>query len=458
MNSTEAIILGCYLSGAQINPAITASVFQSEAHKIIFNVIRELKAKGIDPDLMVLADELSNRGLIDKAGGYDKIAALTNGAYPSNIAFYETEVLRAYQRRSAIETVIELKESLENCHFPDIENAIKKLSELTTVEAQKERGILFSDLLKKAFPPDNWLITCLITTGLTILTGASKIGKSWLCLQIVAALDQELFFLGSLRAQKCDVLYLSLEDTEKRIQGRLQKQGITTFNGSKLETKRCTPSALRAYLKANPQFKVIIIDTFQKFMGLDDLNNYAETVNGMSALKEIADELDRAILVIHHTRKSAEIDSDHLQSGLGSTGLPGTADQIMTLRRKRGSAEATLQVSGRDVEDTTYSLIWDKDICSWSITQQEALKPLLSEVQQQILDLLESEAKNWTTNEIAEKTGIKRYEISRQARDLAAQGIIEKPVYGQWRLKSPELADQEAREAVKEFAQAKAVT
>ena len=338
-----------------------------------------------------------------------------------------------------METAIELKELLENCHAPDkaIEDTIRKLSNLATVEAQKKIGMLFCDLLKKVFPPENWLIAYLITTGLIILTGASKIGKSWLCLQIVAALDQGLFFLGSLRAQKCDTLYFSLEDTEKRIQRRLQKQGITTFNGSKLETKRCTPSALRAYLKANPQFKVIIIDTFQKFMGLDDLNNYAETVNGMSALKEIADELDRAILVIHHTRKTAEIDSDHLQSGLGSTGLLGTADQIMTLRRKRGSAEATLQVSGRDVEDTTYSLRWDKDICSWSITQQEALKPLLSEVQQQIIDLLESEAKNWTTNEIAEKTGIKRYEISRQARDLATQGIIEKPVYGQWRVKKP---------------------
>ena len=94
-----------------------------------------------------------------------------------------------------------------------------------------DRGLSFKELLIKQFPAENWLIDGLITTGLTVLTGASKIGKSWAALQLVTAIDQGGYFLGKLKAEKCDCLYLALEDTEKRIQKRLKKQGITLFNG-----------------------------------------------------------------------------------------------------------------------------------------------------------------------------------------------------------------------------------
>jgi hypothetical protein len=98
------------------------------------------------------------------------------------------------------------------------------------------------------------------------------------------------------------------------------------------------------------------------------------------------------------------------------------------------------------VEDTAYTLSWDKDICSWAATSQAALKPALSEAQRQIIDLLESEGRNWTTAEIAEATGIQKYEVSRQAAALAAKGLIEKPIYGQWRAKTEFASLQSPRE------------
>jgi len=432
------LLLGCYLQNAPISEAISASVFQSEAHKAIFTAIRELKTKGIDPDIAILTGELSNKGLIDKAGGYYKIASLTNGAYPSNVAFYEAEALREYQRRTAMETVIELKESLENSHFPDIESAIKKLSEITTTEAQKERGILFSDLLKKQFPPDTWFIENLIGPGLTVLTGASKLGKSWTALQLLTALDQGGYFMGTLKAAvQCDVLYLALEDTPKRIQRRILKQGIAAdFNGSRLETSRCTVSTLRAYLKANPQYRVVIIDTLQKMLNINDLNDYAKTVDGLSALKAIADDMDLALVVIHHNRKgSNNEDGDHMESALGSTGINATADATITMRRKRGTNEAALSVTGRDIEDASYSISWDREICTWTITGQGALKPILTETQQQIISLLESEEKDWTTGEIKEgieKSGAATSNLLKRLQEI---GCIESPSHGKWRIK-----------------------
>jgi RecA-family ATPase len=286
--------------------------------------------------------------------------------------------------------------------------------------------------MKREFPPEDWLVDGLITTGLSVLTGASKIGKSWAALQLVTALDQGGCFLGTLKARRVDVVYCALEDTPKRIQGRLRKQDISVFNGSRLETKRRTPADLRAFLKENPQFRVVIIDTFQKMMGINDLNDYSQTVNGMSALKDIADSLNIAVIVIHHNRKGGDNDGDHMESALGSTGINATADTTLTMRRKRGTSEATLSVTGRDIEDTTYTLSWDKDICSWAVTNQAALKPTLSEAQQQIIDLLESEEREFSTQEVADTLKKDKGNISRYLKDMVSGGYIASISRGKW--------------------------
>jgi replicative DNA helicase len=395
----ERCLLAAYIMGADIGVWANKDVFYSGAHRVIFQVIKDLRALGVEADLITLVSELEKRKQLDAVGGAAVVAALTSiMSSTANAAFYEAEVLTASRGRAAWKAAALAKKALENGEAPDavVTRLEAELETVTGNAVTTEGGILFSDLLKKQFPPEDWLVEGLITTGLSVLTGASKIGKSWAALQLVTALDQGGCFLGSLKARKCDVLYCALEDTLKRIQRRVQKQGIETFNRSRLETKRRTPADLRAFLKANPQFRVVIIDTFQKMMGISDLNDYSQTVNGMSALKDIADSLNIAVIVIHHNRKNADMDGDHMESALGSTGINATADTTMTMRRKRGTGEATLSVTGRDMEDTSYTLAWDKDICSWALTNQAALKPALSEAQQQIIDLLENEARNFT--------------------------------------------------------------
>ena len=433
----ERCLLGAYIMGADIGEGIVETVFASGAHRAVFAVIRELKTKNLELDIVILISELTKRGLLDAAGGAATVAELTNTVPCTvNTPFYELEILAAFRGRAAWKAAATAKEALERQEAPDA--VVNRLAtELETVTRNETggagRGISFAELLDKHFPAENWIVEGLIATGLSVLTGASKIGKSWLALQLVTALDQGGYFMGTLKAQKCDTLYCALEDTPRRIQRRILKQGQAVFNGSRLETRRRTPAELRGFLKANPQFRVVIIDTFQKMMGIADLNDYSQTVNGMSALKDIADDLSIAVIVIHHNRKGSDLDGDHLESALGSTGINATADSTLTMRRKRGTNEAALSVTGRDVEDTAYSLSWDKDICSWAVTNSGTLKPAITEAQQQIIDLLESETRNFTTAEIAEATGIQKYEASRQAQALVAKGLIEKPIYGQWK-------------------------
>ena len=98
------------------------------------------------------------------------------------------------------------------------------------------------------------------------------------------------------------------------------------------------------------------------------------------------------------------------------------------------------------VEDASYSLSWNKELCSWSITGQGVLKPTLTKAQQQIIDLLESEERSWTTGEIAEQLNKRKSAMSNLLKRLQEIGHIESPHYGQYRLNSSFMVSYSSRE------------
>jgi DNA-binding transcriptional ArsR family regulator len=62
--------------------------------------------------------------------------------------------------------------------------------------------------------------------------------------------------------------------------------------------------------------------------------------------------------------------------------------------------------------------------------------PALPEAQRQIIDLLESEARNWTTSEIIEATEKSKQAVNNLLSKMKDSGLIERPFRGQWKAKS----------------------
>ena len=85
---------------------------------------------------------------------------------------------------------------------------------------QRNEPIDAETLLSTPLPPVRWLIPGLLPAGLSLLAGASKAGKSWLCLWLCLQLARGGEIWGR-TTQPQTVLYLCLEDTYARIQGRL---------------------------------------------------------------------------------------------------------------------------------------------------------------------------------------------------------------------------------------------
>ena len=60
--------------------------------------------------------------------------------------------------------------------------------------------------------------------------------------------------------------------------------------------------------------------------------------------------------------------------------LAGAADAVLVLKRDCGQRDASLFVTGRDIDELEYQLRWDEALCSWAILPDEALLVRVSRI------------------------------------------------------------------------------
>ena len=78
-----------------------------------------------------------------------------------------------------------------------------------------------AELLASSAPPVRWVIPDYIGEGLTILAGRRNSGKSWLALDWAIAVARGGSAMGEVACEPGDVLYIDLENGERRIRSRL---------------------------------------------------------------------------------------------------------------------------------------------------------------------------------------------------------------------------------------------
>jgi hypothetical protein len=250
-----------------------------------------------------------------------------------------------------------------------------------------------ADLMKMQFPEPKWLVPNIIPERLTILSGAPKMGKSWMVLEIAIAVASGRPALGLHTGVKAEVLYLALEDDERRLQLRIEKLsgGRAAPKGLHLSTqwKRLNEGGLedlRQFLEEHPAIKLVAIDTLQKVRGPSKSSNvYSEDYKVIGDLKQLGDDLGISILLVHHLKKAKE--EDVFDQISGSTGVSGAADTLLVLDRIRGNAAAKLHVTGRDVEENAFALSFDKETGRWAVEGAADLFELPAE-QQAVINLL----------------------------------------------------------------------
>lgn len=84
----------------------------------------------------------------------------------------------------------------------------------------REKIITAAELMDMQFLPRSAVVDGMLPAGCYILAGAPKVGKSFLMAQLCWCVATGTPFLGQ-PTRRSHVLYLSLEDTKERVQGRL---------------------------------------------------------------------------------------------------------------------------------------------------------------------------------------------------------------------------------------------
>ena len=236
-------------------------------------------------------------------------------------------------------------------------------------------SIAASDLQTAKIDPPECLIPDVLPQGLAILCASSKVGKSWMAMQMCLAISRgkELLDYASNQA---GCLYLALEDGIFRLKDRLNK----VLDGGK------APSNFYLSIKANaldgglikqldeefeehPDIKLIIIDTLQKVRGSakKDEIAYATDYRELGALKEYADNKRICIFLIHHLRKMAD-ENDVFNMISGSNGIMGVCDTIFIIyKKKRQDENAVLFMTGRDIRQQDVVVHFDETKYQWEM-------------------------------------------------------------------------------------------
>lgn len=233
------------------------------------------------------------------------------------------------------------------------------------------------ELLEEPITEADWVIEDLLPVGAHILAGAPKIGKSWMVLAMGLAVSMGTPFWDYAVCQG-SVLYLCLEDTYARVKKRLWKLTDEVSDRFYLANSAATikdglAEQIDYFVINHPDLKLVFIDTFQKVRSPTGDSIYAADYGDFSALKAVTDKHGLAMMVVHHTRNMA--DEDIMNTVSGSSGITGSADSIWVLKRaSRGVGDATLTITGRDVEFRELKLAL-RD-CRWSLIERTSEEEL----------------------------------------------------------------------------------
>lgn len=299
-----------------------------------------------------------------------------------------------------------------------------------------------SELMLEEFPPLKCAIPGLVPEGLTLLAGKPKVGKSWLALDFVIAAANGSCAIGNIQCEAGPVLYLALEDTKRRLQGRMRAvlQGAEVSGDLEFKTEwRLAEDGgledIRVWLESvrqrNP--RLIVVDTLQKVRGERKgyASVYADDYKTISNFKLIADEFRVPIVMVHHLSKGTQ--DDPLLAVSGTSGLTGSADTIIVLQREKSDPNAVLYVRGRDLEEAELAIQFDGQTGKW-LRLGKAEDFRISEERRKIIRALTLDAGPMTPKDIADATGMKPANVRFLLHKLHKEGDITRRSDGRYAL------------------------
>ena len=264
------------------------------------------------------------------------------------------------------------------------------------VQQEPKKGIQVkaaADIMEMDIPPIHWLVDNILPDGLAMLGAPSKTFKSYMAIHLCLCIAEGLPFLGR-KTEKAACLYCDLESTVRRPRDRMRQVlagrkapdnfYIITANDDLDAIGAGFEDQIEDILKQHPEIGLIVIDVFQMIRQAAKRNQtgYDRDYDDFKVIKRIADRHEICILLIHHTRKMRD-PSDVFNELSGSVGVMGALDCAWVItREERFQDEATLNITGRDMESQQFKIRFNKKTFKWEYigtSEEVALQRLREE-------------------------------------------------------------------------------
>src|SRR5262245_55233979 len=306
----------------------------------------------------------------------------------------------------------------------------------TQQSAWKSGSFSAKELQSMEFPPIAWIVPNIIpAVGLTLLCSKPKFGKSLLAYDLSIACTTERYTLGTIKPAQGNVLYLALEDSKRRLQRRMTKL-LPAFVAQwpdklllKTDWRRLHEGGLediRAWhadtKKTGGKPILVVIDVLAKVRKpVGNRQLYEADYAALADLTKLANELELAIVVVHHTRKMAA--DDLMETVSGSYGVSGAVDTILVMANKPNGA--VLDIRGRDVESAELAMEFDKQTCRWRLLG-DAAEVHVSSQRAKIIAALSEAGLAMRIPALMEATGMKRNPLEVLLGRMAREGEIQR--------------------------------
>lgn len=291
---------------------------------------------------------------------------------------------------------------------------------------------------------DNYIVDSLIPrSGLTILGGAAKTGKTTLCMQLMHDIITQDTFLSKRivhsEENPIKTLYITNEDSETICFSRLlqifgEDDGIEQVEIMVNKRLRYADGTLLDFVEAASEegYNLFIIDNFRSFgvdAGIEKDVSGVRLTERLQWMTDMCEELHISIILIHHTRKTGQNGrsvnvADELAGG---SAISSAAQSIITLSRTR-KGPLLLECTSKIAEDQKMYLTRTSSPLRFSAKdlnqaerdaeKQEYLKTGIHQIFQKIFDSETIfECRMSDLLHIAEENGIKLYTCSEKSQD-----------------------------------------
>jgi hypothetical protein len=290
------------------------------------------------------------------------------------------------------------------------------------------------ELLTRTWPKPVYVVKDLLPEGLTNFSGKSKIGKSWLGIQLGYAVGCGGVFLGQ-QVEQGRCLYVALEDSYPWLADRAQLQGMSTLDAQVdfVDIDGLLAVRERALLPIirSGAYKLVVIDTLSRAIAADQ-NDNAEMTAALSAYQEAALAAHCAVVLVDHHNKmgaanplSADAEPDPLTNILGATAKGAVPDCIWGLyKRSTGQRGFLLVVTGRRVPEQRLTLIKDQATQSWRVDDNPQQISQMTAGRAEIVDAVRELGGEASYTEVVKAVGKDRGNVYKQLQDMVNLGFL----------------------------------